>query len=87
MKERTKTERIFTVIFLFIFLFASRYIGIIGYLVISLIFLYIKKQKSEYINEVEKQDYNKLIKHYILSIIISILILLIFIIFDFFINK
>ena len=66
MKERTKTERIFTVIFLFIFLFASRYIGIIGYLVISLIFLYIKKQKSEYINEVEKQDYNKLIKHYIL---------------------
>lgn len=89
MKERTKTERIFTVIFLFIFLFASRYIGIIGYLVISLIFLflYIKKQKSEYINEGTKQDYKKLIKYYILSTVISIVILLIFIIFDFFINK
>ena len=54
---------------------------------IIFLFLYIKKEKSEYINEVEKQDYKKLIKYYILSTIISTVILLIFIIFDFFINK
>lgn len=89
MKERTKVERIINVICLFIFLFASMYLGLVCYIVSSLVFIILnyKKLKSEDIKESQKENYKKAIKYHCIVEIIAIIVLLILSIFEFLILK
>ncbi len=89
MKTNTKAEKITNVICLFIFLFASMYLGLVCYIVSSLIFIILnyKKLKSEDIKETQKENYKKAIKYHCVVEIIAIIVLLILSIFEFLILK
>ncbi len=89
MKTNTKAEKITNVICIFIFLFASMYLGLICYIISSLIFIIInyRKLKLENIKETQQEIYKKSIKYHCIVEIIAIIILLILITFEFLILK
>ena len=89
MKTNTKAEKITNVICLFIFLFASMYLGLVCYIVSSLVFIILNynKLKSEDIKETQKESYKKSIKYHCIVEVIAIIVFLILSIFEFLILK